>query len=382
MIFATSPSTLYVECTFSHDTDWQTGIQRVVHQFLRYAPALADRAVTPVIWDQARGGFRQLYARTARIWQWLPRQWLAQRAAAMIDFQPGDRLLILDAAWNYDLWPGVAQARTCGAEVSLFCYDLIPLIHTELVVPEMTRLFEIYLRQAIRQVDRILVSSWAVAQELEAYCAADRLPPLCVCPLGVELAELAQQGQVRHEIARFQIPGSPLFLCVGTLCERKGQARLLDASERLWAQGLRFRLALVGRGDPQDPLSARLAAHPRLGSELFHWADANDAELEQLYAVAHAVVLPSLAEGYGLPVVEALSRGRPVIVADLPVFREIAGPWPRYVDPRQPEAIAEAIRDWLPEAPLAHQPPGDLRWPTWRDATTQLLAHLGMGLRA
>ena len=118
----------------------------------------------------------------------------------------------------------------------------------------------------------------------------------------------------------------PALLCVGIVEPRKNQAFLLDVAEALWRGGLDFELHVVGRVNPHfgQPLAARLEAlgarEPRCK---FHGA-AGDGELGRLYAEARAVVLPTLAEGCGLPLLEALWRGVPCVCSDLPVLRENA----------------------------------------------------------
>ncbi len=71
----------------------------------------------------------------------------------------------------------------------------------------------------------------------------------------------------------------------------------------------------------------------------------NDSELANLYANAEALVFPSLMEGFGLPALEALAHGCPVIVSDIPVFHEILGDVPKYFDPHDEEALAECLKN-------------------------------------
>jgi len=68
-----------------------------------------------------------------------------------------------------------------------------------------------------------------------------------------------------------------------------------------------------------------------------------DAELEALWALADCAVFPTLAEGFGLPVVEAMDRGVPVACSDIPVLREVGGDVPAYFDPRAPADLAAAV---------------------------------------
>ena len=81
-----------------------------------------------------------------------------------------------------------------------------------------------------------------------------------------------------------------------------------------------------------------LAAHVRLTGSI------PDAELVELYAGASCFVLPSLYEGFGLCLAEAMAAGTPAVASDIPALRELAGEFVRYASPRSPHSFAEAIR--------------------------------------
>jgi glycosyltransferase involved in cell wall biosynthesis len=123
------------------------------------------------------------------------------------------------------------------------------------------------------------------------------------------------------------IPGGrPALLCVGIVEPRKNQAFLLDVAEALWRDGLDFELHVVGRVNPHfgAPIVARMKRLQATESRFrFHGA-AGDRELARLYASARAVAFPTIAEGCGLPLLEALWRGVPCVCSDLPVLRENA----------------------------------------------------------
>ncbi|WP_431279767.1 glycosyltransferase family 4 protein [Leifsonia poae] len=119
---------------------------------------------------------------------------------------------------------------------------------------------------------------------------------------------------------------------------------LLRAVARI-PQAERPRLVVTGShgDDPLLPLVSELGIGTT--TTLLGWVD--DDEIERLYAEATVVVVPTLFEGFGLPVLEAMSRGCPVICSDLPVLHEVGGTAADYVDPRDPDAIAERIRRLL-----------------------------------
>ncbi|HWA28702.1 MAG TPA: glycosyltransferase [Lacunisphaera sp.] len=118
----------------------------------------------------------------------------------------------------------------------------------------------------------------------------------------------------------------PLLLCVGIVEPRKNQSFLLDVAAALWREGLEFELHVVGRVNPHfgQPLAARMETLQRREARFHFHAQASDRELGRLYGRARAVVFPTIAEGCGLPLLEALWRGVPSVCSDLPVLRENA----------------------------------------------------------
>ena len=138
-----------------------------------------------------------------------------------------------------------------------------------------------------------------------------------------------------------------MFLVVGTLEPRKGQAIALDAFDALWAEGFPGKLLIVGsKGWHVTALVERLHTHREWGSRLLWLEDASDAELARAYGHCAALLNPSYAEGFGLPLSEAARAGKPVLCSDIPVFREIGGDGAMYFHVNDPAALAQAVRDF------------------------------------
>lgn len=171
--------------------------------------------------------------------------------------------------------------------------------------------------------------------------------------------------------------GPTPYLMVGAIEPRKNHLTVLDAFERLWGRGSNVRLIVVGRrGWNCDAIERRFLAHPRLGRDLHWFPELSDTELEHCYRHAKAIVFASLGEGFGLPIVEGLQHGLPVIASDLPVHREVAGNFAAYFDPAKPEALAT----WIEQLETMGELPGILparnyRAVTWYEATVELLSH-------
>jgi alpha-1,3-rhamnosyl/mannosyltransferase len=143
------------------------------------------------------------------------------------------------------------------------------------------------------------------------------------------------RGEIARALSAHGIEGE-YALFVGGARPHKNLRRALDAFSRAAIPS--FSLVLAG---PMPPDVATLAAsHP--GAR--HIGVVEDADLPALYAAATFLLYPSLAEGFGLPVAEAMACGTPVIASDIPVLREVAGGAALLVDPRDTEAIAGAMK--------------------------------------
>jgi glycosyltransferase involved in cell wall biosynthesis len=166
--------------------------------------------------------------------------------------------------------------------------------------------------------------------------------------LGADILPLAEDDAVRPAVARMVADTSnPLFLMVGTIEPRKGHALVLDAFEALWAAGNEVRLCWAGKeGWEVDALMARVRNHPELGRRLHFVERFTDAEINLCYANAQALIAASVAEGYGLPIVEAAQHQVPVLASDIPVFREVAGEGARYFGVDDRAALMQRVLEF------------------------------------
>ena len=230
-------------------------------------------------------------------------------------------------------------------------YDAIPLAHPEWANRRLRRIKNWLLRSSVSRADLVIAISKAVVAELVEHY---RIPEsrIRVVPLGVDprWMEPPPAERVRETLARHRLqPG--FFIFVGTLQPRKNLETLLAAYDRLPSRAVRERqLVVVGKyGWGAEDLRQELVRRTADGRCM--WLDYVDSGvLRDLYSAAGAFVFPSLAEGYGLPVLEALGAGLPIVASDLPVLREVAGTMASYVPARDAEAMAAAMLDAVEDA--------------------------------
>jgi len=134
------------------------------------------------------------------------------------------------------------------------------------------------------------------------------------------------------------VPAAPYLLYVGTVEPRKNLAALIDAFRILLQQGRRLDLLVVGRrGWGKELELGDVSPRVRFAGAV------DDAQLAGCYAGAVCFVLPSLYEGFGLTLLEAMAAGAPAVASDIPALRELAMETVGYADPRDARSFAAAI---------------------------------------
>ena len=147
--------------------------------------------------------------------------------------------------------------------------------------------------------------------------------------------------------------GRDYFLHVGTLHPRKNVPVLIEAFARLRARGRRdHHLVLVGRSDHGAGDVFRTVRARGLDDVVHHLENVDAADLAATYSGATALVLPSLYEGFGLPALEAMSCGCPVLASQAGALPEVCGDAALFFDPRDPDALSARLESLLDDAAL------------------------------
>jgi alpha-1,2-rhamnosyltransferase len=187
------------------------------------------------------------------------------------------------------------------------------------------------------------------------------------------------EGSVRPEIAGLfsaSRRNSP-YLMVGSFDPRKNHHQAIDAFEQLWGEDPNLKLCMFGRkGSMCEDVIERIRNHPMLDRGLYVFHDANDAELLHAYQHASGVLLPSIVEGFGLPIVESLWHGKKTFVSDTPIHREVGGDQCEFFELGSPSALANAILAWESQregAGARNTNPSRSLPTTWEGSAEQLL---------
>ncbi|CUH84315.1 glycosyltransferase family 4 protein [Thalassovita mediterranea] len=225
-----------------------------------------------------------------------------------------------------NLTPRVLRAlRQQGARVVVMLHDLIPLSHPDTQRPQQRAQFGAMVDRVQQNADLILCNSAVTEADVVQHMGAKgTCPQTLVAPLGLDLDEdtdlqpLEMPAGFDHDL--------PFVMTLGTIEPRKNHALLLDVWDQLAADGVPLQLLICGqRGWMNEEVFRRLDQWQARRTCVFEMAGLSDGQLAWLMQRAAALLFPSVAEGYGLPALEARARGCPVICSDLPVFREGLG---------------------------------------------------------
>jgi glycosyltransferase involved in cell wall biosynthesis len=325
-----------------------TGVDRVLAQYIRHygsraravlslgplaaalSPADSQRLFRALL-EGAEGFTRLTFEMGAKAWLW---NWIRPGAA--------DSFLLNASHLWLDHRGYAAQLRWLGARPVFVIFDLIPISHPEYCRAGDRADHVARMRNALTAARGIVAISQDTLGRFRRFAQEAGLP----CPPAI-VAPLAP-GVPSHAPGPRPVAG-PYFVMLGTIEPRKNHWMLLQLWRRLVEQqgAAAPRLVIIGqRGWECENVVDLLERCEALRGFVSEHSACGDEELATFLHHAQALLMPSFAEGYGMPVVEALAAGVPVIASDLAVFREIAGTVPEYADPLDGRRWLELIGDY------------------------------------
>ena len=311
---------LYVDLSVISRHDAGTGIQRVVR-----ALALALKEAGSAQWEVCFVAADRRHPYHVISW---PKATEAVDRTPM-KAHPGDAFIGLDFSLDSVRMhrAQLTSFRRAGGSLWFLVCDLLPAERPEWFSANNVIRYKAWLEIITGIADGFLCISQQTEDDLRRVLAdrfgleegyATRIVPMGHAIMDSMLQEpaIAVPPAARFDTTR------PFSLMVGTLEPRKGHADIVAAFSELWRQGSDHCLVLVGRmGWQIEELRDTIRNHPEHGDKLMWFDDVGDLELEQIYHACEGVIIASHAEGFGLPLIEALGHLKPVLARDLPIFR-------------------------------------------------------------
>lgn len=284
---------------------------------------------------------------------WLARLWHRLRLPVPVETVTGP----LDIFYSPDF---VLPPTRRGTRALLTVHDLSFLHYPEHFVPKLVRYLTQVVTRSVARADRVLADSEATRADLIAHLGTEP-EKVTVLYSGVDARFCPQPepGEAERIRTRYSIGSRPYILSLGTVQPRKNYIRLIRAFAHLQTRQLatcklaNLQLLIAGgKGWLYEDILAEAEKHPD-SVRVLGFVD--DADLPALYRNASLFAFPSLYEGFGLPVLEAMACGVPVVCSDVSSLPEVAGNAALLVDPLDTDELAAAMARALGEADLRQE---------------------------
>ena len=222
-------------------------------------------------------------------------------------------------------------------------HDIGPLTHPEYFTPKGTWIMKRSLKQMVDRAAAIICVSHSTANELESYCGGSVADRIQVVHEGIsEEFQAPADDSGRALLDTLGLGDTPYILSAGAISPRKNTRRIIQALSRL-KDRIPHHLVLVGgKGWSDEQVHSELAKSG-IADRVHLTGYATDEQLKGLFAGASVYVHPSLYEGFGLTVLEAMAQGCPVVTSNVYSLPEVAGDAGVLIDPTSVDEIADAI---------------------------------------
>jgi glycosyltransferase involved in cell wall biosynthesis len=308
--------------------------------------------------------------------QWMTRLWQRLRVPLPADVLAGGSNVFYCPDFTL---PPVARAR-CAVTV----HDLSYLIHPETHYPPLRRYLESAVPRAIDRASLVLADSEQTKSDVIQFLGTPPDKIVTVLSAADPLFQPASPKSVAEVRSRYAL-AKPYLISVGTIQPRKNLTTIFEALRQLVSSGRDLQLIHVGRpGWLYEPIFEALE---RSGlKDRVTIVGASDDDLVALYTGAVAFVFPSLYEGFGIPCLEAMACGTPVIASNAGSLAEVVEDAGITIDPHDAAAIASAVvrlmddRDFRADLiGRAHTQHAKFQWPASGRQLRDLLRGLGAG---
>ncbi len=234
------------------------------------------------------------------------------------------------------------RGGVASVKVVLTVHDLSFLRHPEWFKWERAVYYRASIRPSVRLADLIIADSEATAGDLEKFLGVSR-ERCVVVPLGVgEELRPADAGAVKRARMKYGLP-ERFFLYLGTIEPRKNLPRLIEAFDSI-AAGTDQHLVIAGREGWKPEATRRAYAEATYRARIHFPGFVAAEDMSAVMSAATTFVWPSLWEGFGLPPLEAMACGLPVITSSTSSLPEVAGEAALLVNPEDTDAIASAMK--------------------------------------
>jgi len=289
-----------------------------------------------------------------------------------VEFQYNDILFLPDSISNLHLHCSINHLNSNFPLIEFFVHDIIPIKYFGVCENSLHKNFRINYDLIVSKAASIICTTKTVMDEVIEYNNSLRSDLVYdYAYLGANFTNNKDINNIRYKTLML-FKNKSVYLMVGTIEPRKNHIYVINAFQTLWDNGFCGSLCIVGRlGWLYDEILERITQNRYFNKYLFFFSDINDDELAHCYEKSKALIFASIAEGFGLPLVEAMHYGKPVLISDIPVFREIGGDYPFFFSLQEADSLVNLIQQY--ESGLLNKQFKPREWITWDESIENLM---------
>ena len=269
----------------------------------------------------------------------------------------------------------IKKMQKIGIPVWFFLHDLIPITHPQYCKKADIANFKKWI-DIVKKSDGFIANSKATKTEMNnwlkkqpewTYNKNIRSGFIHLASTFKNNKEFFLKGNFNSEVLQ--------FLAVSTVEPRKRYDQILNAFDLLWKEDFDISLHIVGKpGWNNESVFNQIYENSELNRRLFWHKDfISDEELAELYKESSALIFASETEGFGIPLIEAAEYGKPLIVRDIPIFREVTENQALFFNGYEAKNLANAIKDFLKLYEQNKIPVPKIKIYTWKESTKETL---------
>jgi len=361
--------------------DFIERFRKVIFHLLSFIGYLLfiDRFVRGGRLDRVIDRILKLYSRVAQV---IP--YLIERHYKRIVPQKGD--ILFSPAYWHDIDPEIYRnIRKSGCKIAILVHDILPIIYPQYYHYPWSEHFAHNLLASFSYADaHFAVSSYT------RDCVMDFAKSHDVQVVNIDLAinglhdlksldSLPRNAVPTSQCLRdFLVSNQTYLLMVGSIEPKKGHVHVIEQLSGLWQSGYDLPLLIIGRpGWMWESVVKTIDEHPLKDNMIYWFTDVSDRDLAIAYRQAQFLIFGSEAEGFGLPMIESLHFGCPVIALNTPISREVMGRFGLYYGKQEEQLKDLLMRLSCEDSYTVHrQAISDFRWPDWEDCTEILFRKL------
>lgn len=348
---------LYLDVTYLSKCERFAGICRVVSKIQEFLPVVQkEYEIVPVVGKQYLGFYE-----------------LSNKKIVV----PSENDVFLSAEVTQGIIDSnnrfFRKIQKSGCKLVFFLHDLIPVLFPEFNGSmKFYRYYEKYLAQ-LAKADGVICNSNSVLMDFEKYLLVNKIKTnknlkKSYTHLGVDFKPVDSAEVVKKS-------ESVDFLMVSTVEVRKMYDLAVQAFDILWKKGINAKLSIVGKyGWKAEKAKALIENNEQLGQKLFWYNQGiSDKELSEQYQKCDCVIFASKTEGFGLALIEAAIYKKPLIIRDIPIFREVAQDNAFYFEGDSPENLAAKIEEWISLYKSGNYPKSDgIKYISWQESVLNI----------